>query len=449
MSSTLHAEPTGPELNSPELQRRVNSLRTTDNVTNWFYLAREWLFLALVIGSAIGFYQYQLAAGLAWWWNVPVSFLAIVLIGAGQHRLTNLAHEASHYMLFRHRLLNELASDWFAMFPLLSSTHHYRLQHLAHHQYVNDPDKDPDVAQMTASGHKFDFPMPPGQFLWECVIKQFLWLPNLVRYIRVRAKFNSTGGGQNPYQARGKQSPLLVIVALLYLATLIASLWLLEVHGDPLLLALVPAGLWAAIITFYSLAPDRLFLHSLVKCDLPRRWATRLRVTQLTLVFTAMAWLSYLTDRPWGLYYLVLWIVPLFTTFSFFMILRQVVQHGNADSGRLTNTRVFHVHRLIQLAVFPLGMDWHLPHHLFPMVPHYRLRELQDLLMEVPSYRDEAVIVEGYFLHRTTAAEHPTVLELMARGQDSGIRGQESEIKGQESGIRSQGSVFRSPWPSA
>src|ERR1700722_10082312 len=99
--------------------------------------------------------------------------------------------------------------------------------------------------------------------------------------------------------------------------------------------------------------------------------------------------------------------------FSFCMILRQVVQHGNAGSERLTKTRIFHVNRLIQLAVFPLGMDYHLPHHLFPMVPHYRLRKLHDLLMECEEYREHAVVVEGYFLPRERPPQKPTVLDLM------------------------------------
>src|SRR2546423_3740840 len=156
------------ELNDPQLLRRVNALRRLNNFTNWLYIAREYLFLASVIGLTIAFCHYRAAWDLSWIWNIPVSFAAIVLVGAGQHRLTNIGHEASHYMLFRNRLLNELASDCLAMFAVWSTTHHYRLQHLAHHQFPNDPERDPDVMQMTASGHRYHFPMPKPRFLWEC-----------------------------------------------------------------------------------------------------------------------------------------------------------------------------------------------------------------------------------------------------------------------------------------
>ena len=69
------------------------------------------------------------------------------------------------------------------------------------------------------------------------------------------------------------------------------------------------------------------------------------------------------------------------------MSMTQVLQHGNADQGRFTNTRVFHVNWLIHWAVFPLGNDYHLPHHLFPMVPHYNLQKLHALLMQTEEYQ--------------------------------------------------------------
>ena len=401
------------QLNSPDVSRRVNALRRTDNVTNWFYLAREYLFFAAVLGATIAFYEGRAAWGLAWAWNVPVTLLAVAVVGALQHRLTTLAHEASHYILFRNRLLNELASDFLCMFPMWSTTHQYRLQHLAHHQFPNDPERDPDVAQMEASGHRFDFPMRPGRFLWECVLKQMLWVPGLIRYIRMRARFVATGGGSGPYLAPVSRSKLLVLVGLVYLALLALALTAVVRWGEPWMLAAAPAALLTPLLTFYLLVPAGWYRQSFVRPDVTPRWMTVFRVTYLTGLFTVLAALTWATGRPWPLYYIVLWLVPLGTSFSFYMLLRQIVQHGNAGGGRLTNTRVFLVGRLIRWSVFPLGMEYHLPHHLFPLVPHYRLKQLHELLLGAADYRDAATVVEGYFWHRRPP-EHPTVVELMA-----------------------------------
>ena len=39
-----------------------------------------------------------------------------------------------------------------------------------------------------------------------------------------------------------------------------------------------------------------------------------------------------------------------------------------------------------------IGMDLHLAHHLFAMVPHYRLSELNELLDTTSVYRDQREI---------------------------------------------------------
>jgi SAM-dependent methyltransferase len=106
-----------------------------DSVVSTFTLCSiEDVLLALTVGLTIAFNQNRDAWGLAWVWNAPVTFGAIVLIGAQQHRLTTLGHEASHYMLFRNRRLNELVSDWLCLFPMWTTTQGYRLQHLAHNE---------------------------------------------------------------------------------------------------------------------------------------------------------------------------------------------------------------------------------------------------------------------------------------------------------------------------
>lgn len=405
-------------LNDPALLRRVNALRTTDNRTNWLYLAREYVWLLVLVGMVLAFYEFRAGWGLSWLWNVPVTLFAVTLIGAGQHRLTTLGHEASHYILFRNRLLNELVSDLLCMFPVWSTTHQYRLQHLAHHQFPNDPEKDPDVAQLELSGHRFRFPMTPAKFLWECVVKQVLSVVGLVRYVAARGLYASLGRGTGPYRNRRRAARFILPVLLGYFVVLAAGMPLLRQTESPWLLALVPGMLFAAAAAFVLLLPAHCFAETSIKPEVPPRWHALLRLTYITALVLVLAWMTFLTGRPWTLYYAVLWLLPLLTSFSFCMLLRQIVQHGNADRERFTNTRIFLVNDAIRFAVFPLGMDYHLPHHLFPLVPHYRLRELHELLLGCEEYRTQATVVEGYFFHRRPP-QHATVLELMAQDKPS------------------------------
>jgi fatty acid desaturase len=412
MATAISAAAHPKSLQDPELRQTLHQLRKTDNLTNWLYLLRTYLYFILVIGGAVWFFEYQVQSGLSFWWNVPVALVAIVLVGAGQHQLSGLAHEASHHILFRNRYLNDLAGDWLTMFPMFSTLYHYRLQHHAHHQFVNDPQRDPDVSQLQTSGHWLPFPLSKRAFLLT-LLKQ-LWVPNLIRFIRIRAKYNSVGTDKNPYFKKGwKPDMVPILLGMLYLLGLIVLLRFLVVHGDPLLLAIVPWAPWLCMMLYYYFLPDGKYHQSRVRPLIHLRWTTMGRVTLLSLVFNALAWITLLTGSWAGLYFAVLWIVPLLTSFSFFMILRQLVQHGNGGRGRLTNTRVFLVNRFINFAVFPMGQDYHLPHHMYASIPHYRLKELHEALLEYPEYRDSCVVVDGYFLPRHKPPIGPTVLEVV------------------------------------
>jgi fatty acid desaturase len=412
MATADLAGPQARTLKDPALKEQLQLLRQTDNLTNWYYLARTYLFLAAVIGGAVWFHLARFGWGLPWWWEIPLALLAIVLVGAGQHQLSGLAHEGSHHILFRGRYLNDLAADWLCMFPLFGSIHHYRLQHLAHHQFVNDPDRDPDVSQLKTSGHWLRFPVLKRDFL--LTLLRQLWVPNLVRFMRIRAKYNATGTDRNPYMKKGVQpSKVAVLIGVGYILGLIALLTGLVFLGDPLLLGALPAAAWLAIALVFWRLPDDKFHQSRVHPVIPLRYMTMMRLGFITLLFTALAWVTLLTGEWAAAYFAVLWVAPLFTSFSFFMILRQLVQHGNGGRGWLTNTRVFLVHRFINFAVFPIGQDYHLPHHIFATIPHYRLPKLHQFLMQYPEYRDQAVVVEGYFLPPRYPKDHPTVLDVL------------------------------------
>src|SRR5689334_7965062 len=105
-------------LNDPELKEQLQQLRRTDNYTNLYYLLRTYLFLIVVIGGAVAFDLYRQEQGWSILWSVPVFLTALVLVGAGQHQLSGLAHEGSHHILFANRVFNKLVSHWFCLFPL-------------------------------------------------------------------------------------------------------------------------------------------------------------------------------------------------------------------------------------------------------------------------------------------------------------------------------------------
>src|SRR3954470_11949964 len=91
-------------LQDAELKDHLQRLRQTDNVTNWYYVVRTYLFLALVIGGAIAFDLYRRDQDMNWAYSVAVFVVAVVCIGAGQHQLSGLAHEGVHHILFKNRL---------------------------------------------------------------------------------------------------------------------------------------------------------------------------------------------------------------------------------------------------------------------------------------------------------------------------------------------------------
>lgn len=88
-----------------------------------------------------------------------------------------------------------------------------------------------------------------------------------------------------------------------------------------------------------------------------------------------------------------------------------MVQHGNADRGRLTNSRVFFVNPLIRYLVFPFGMEYHLPHHMYCSVPHYKLKDLHEVLQQDPEYREKGVVVQG--LLGEGSPGRPSIVEVL------------------------------------
>jgi len=392
----------------------VKVLKVRDNVTNWIYLARIYVVIAVSIAAAVYVDQAAMTSQIAWWWSIPATVLAIIAIGASQHQFGGAVHEGTHYMLFANRKLNELASDWLAAFPILTTTFHFRLHHLAHHQFVNDPERDPDISQLHDSDHWLDFPITHVDMVRK-LLKQ-LWLPNLIRYTLTRARYSAFGGGghRSPYRFPDQPPAVWPLrVGVLFAVGAPAAMVPMVIYGNWLALTVVLPAMWAVVVVILALLPNKYYLHTRLDRVISHRLTAIGRVTHLAILFAAVSAVQLMGWGPAWTYFAILWVIPVFTTFPLFMILRQWVQHGNADRGRYTNTRVFLAGPLVRYAVFPWGMDYHLPHHMIASVPHYNLPKLHEALMRDPEYREKGVIVEGYFGEAENERGNPTALGVL------------------------------------
>ena len=170
----------------------------------------------------------------------------------------------------------------------------------------------------------------------------------------------------------------------------------------------------AAVIHFL---PDRVILSNRRFDRHLVRFASVVRMGFYTSLIVVLAQIRWATQGTSAIYPVLLWLVPLNSSFIFFMFLRDVYQHSNADTGRLTNSRVFFTDPFTRWAILIYGQDMHIPHHLFPAVPHYRLRSLHEILKRRhTAYHDLVVETHGTF---RDAKGRPTILDEMTKCRDA------------------------------
>ena len=374
------------ELRDKQLTQQITQMRKLDNWTNWRYLATEYLYLGLVLGLGFAVSTCWAQSVISTWLFVPAAILISVLVGIGQHRLVMLGHEASHFALFKSKPLNELASDWLCFFPIWITTYNYRLQHLAHHQHTNDPELDPDYAYMSVCGHQYRPPMERGDFIRRCLIGPALAIPNQLRFLVIRLRLALLTGVMAKFRRPGSWVASAIFLG--YLIVFLSGLGFVYFTDRPQMV-----WPWAGIVTVVTLVvlhfmPRNSLIEGSLKSYLNPRWATFGRLTYITLLFSGLVHLRLTTGLPFVMAYYLLWVFPLATTFSFLMVLREDIQHSHTLPGRFRNTRDAEVPWVMKWAVFPYGMDLHLAHHLYSMVPHYRLSELNQLLQTTTVYRE-------------------------------------------------------------
>jgi fatty acid desaturase len=162
-----------PELTRREMYAEIRKLCAPDNYTNWFVLLREYAVYAAIVAGCMWSTSELTARGVSIWWQLPIYAVTIFVIGFwSQTRLATLVHESSHYLLFKNRLLNDVAANLFVVFPFYGKVGNYRIGHWGHHRNVNDHELDPDLLRLKKH-HSREFPLTKWRFFWEYVLLQF------------------------------------------------------------------------------------------------------------------------------------------------------------------------------------------------------------------------------------------------------------------------------------
>jgi fatty acid desaturase len=142
-----------------------------------------------------------------------------------------------------------------------------------------------------------------------------------------------------------------------------------------------------------------------------RRSETIVRFGFLALVFAGVIIAHALPG------FLLFWVVPFCTSFQIIRYWNEMAEHaGLPDYNAWMATRNWRSNLVMEWLLAPHSDDlYHLAHHLFPLIPHYRLAAAHRLLMQLPQYAG-AHHCDGFFFPRR--ADAPSVLQDIRRPQD-------------------------------
>ncbi len=110
------------------------TVRRLSQLKPWLSTAHLLLEYAFIFGAILLVNQFP---------NPFLYILAVMWIGARQHAMAIMLHEASHYRIVKNKTLNDWLGEVLLAFPLFVTVRSYRMSHMAHHRHTNtsfDPD---------------------------------------------------------------------------------------------------------------------------------------------------------------------------------------------------------------------------------------------------------------------------------------------------------------------
>ncbi len=100
----------------------------------------------------------------------------------------------------------------------------------------------------------------------------------------------------------------------------------------------------------------------------------------------------------WTLLFCFYWIVPLLLVMPLMQRFRSITEHFSLPGEtQFSSSRLTTANFVEEFLIAPHAVNYHLVHHLFPAIPHYKIKKAHGLFMNDPIYSQYVHINNGFF----------------------------------------------------
>jgi fatty acid desaturase len=222
------------------------------------------------------------------WFHPVLYVLAVMFIGARQHALAVIGHDATHHRLLPHRTTNDWVGNVLCLWPVFISVEGFRKFHVAHHQHTNlEGDGNRELWYTHQDGELVaDWQYPKSRLGLAAVL--------LKRAMVITGLWWMTRGLLSSIVVR--ERPAVIVLRYTYFASLAAVMTLTSSWSLFLWYWLVPYCTWHTAIQYARLICE----HSAVHSPSPAYQVTRTTIpTRLEAVFILPRHIGYHIEHHW------------------------------------------------------------------------------------------------------------------------------------------------------
>lgn len=185
------------------------------------------------------------------WWHPALYVATVVWLGARQHALLVLMHDAAHGRLLSARRWNDAAGELLA-WPLGITMHGFRRSHLAHHHFLGTA-RDPDLVYWQDSPD-YRFPMGGGGLAR--VLAAYAAGLRTMAQLRVIAGYLLTPRSRAAHRQNASDRPGVQRLRVAFYLAAAVLVWYRGAWREVAIYWVVPAFTWLAVILYFRSAAE-------------------------------------------------------------------------------------------------------------------------------------------------------------------------------------------------